>query len=572
MVATLDVYRGIMVVSGILLLAVALWIDQRREGRAVRPFVWLVAALGLVATIDGAAAGDIVTLSIVWLAALVSIPLAFTLFVVEYYGLPQLATRTRKGVFVLPAVVGIVGGSALILAPEASGTMSGGASAPPSETILGIAVVAEQIGIYYAGGVMLVGLGLLARTVSSYEHLDARLATVFSAVAIWPWLAYFITPSVFGRLTLESIFGLTTGGYVLSAGAVIVTATRGGLFEAAPAAGTLSPSTVLSELDDSVIVVDQEGRIVKVNRAARETFNLDPEAVTGEPFGDCLDVNIERLRDPSPFELTVPGGTRHFEADVSPVQDRLGRQPGEAIVISDVTRERVRSQRLSVLNRVLRHNLRNGMNNIMGRAELIADSETEYRESAEEILTSAGDLVKISERAREVEEIMSTAPALDEEVRLAALAEEVLDEYRREYPEAALSVDIAESVTLTVDRGILSRVLENLIENALKHNDAPTPVVTVSARRPDGDDVVRISVADNGPGIPEQERAVIDSGAESPLEHGSGLGLWAVKWGALRLGGEITFRDNQPEGSVVSLRLPDISPQEPPSDIGIQAG
>lgn len=178
---------------------------------------------------------------------------------------------------------------------------------------------------------------------------------------------------------------------------------------------------------------------------------------------------------------------------------------------------------------------------------------------AETIVSSAGDLVEMSERAREVEELMSVAPAFDEQIPLAEVVSLVADDVRRGFPEASLSVDIDESPTLAIDRTILSRILENLVENALVHNDAPTPVVTVSARQTGDGDAIRLSVADNGPGIPEQERAVITTGVESPLEHGSGLGLWAVKRGVVRLGGEATVSENQPEGSVVTLRLPDVT-------------
>ncbi len=556
MVDTLLLFRGVMVAAGIALLSFAVWLDGRHESPGLRPFAVLVGTLGFLATVDGAVAGDLVLLSLVWLTALIAIPLAFTWFVVEYYGLPYLASIPRKVAFVAPAVVGVAGGWALILSPNATGSMSGAASAPAMPQPLGLAVLAEQIGIFYAGGVMLVGVGLLVRTVARYDHLDWKLGAVFSLVAVWPWLAYFSTPGVFGMLPLETIFGMTTSGYVVSAGAVAFAVTRGGIFDAAPAAGTLGPQTVLSELEDAVLAIDQEERIVQANPAARRRFGLEDGAVTGQPIESALGVDMAELRSPEPIELGVDGGTRQFEASVSPVTDRWGRQPGEAVVLTDVTRQQVRSQRLSVLNRVLRHNLRNEMNHIIGRAELIAAEDSEYEETAEIILSSADDLVKTSERAREVEEVMSGAPDLESPTPVARVAQLVVADYAEDYPDASLSVDIDEALTVTADRTILTRVLENLVENALVHNDAPTPVVTVSARIVEGGEAVRLSVADNGPGIPEQERSVIESGSENPLEHGSGLGLWAVKWGVVRLGGELTFADNEPEGTVVSLRLP----------------
>ena len=164
--------------------------------------------------------------------------------------------------------------------------------------------------------------------------------------------------------------------------------------------------------------------------------------------------------------------------------------------------------------------------------------------------------------------MMAVTPTPDDEIPLADVAERVLGEYRSAYPDATLSVDIDESVTLSVNDRVLVAVLDNLVENALVHNDAPTPVVTVSARVTD--DSVCLSVADNGPGIPEYERAVIEAGDEDSLEHGSGLGLWAVKWGVVRLGGDLSFEDREPDGTVVTLDLPaETKPESEPAAPGV---
>jgi len=107
----------------------------------------------------------------------------------------------------------------------------------------------------------------------------------------------------------------------------------------------------------------------------------------------------------------------------------------------------------------------------------------------------------------------------------------------------------------------LAHVLDNLVENAVVHNDAPTPVVTVGARATDTG--IEVSVADNGPGIPSTERAVVETGDEDALAHGSGLGLWAVKWGAVQLGGELAFEDRKPRGTVVMIAIPTETNAEP---------
>jgi signal transduction histidine kinase len=64
-----------------------------------------------------------------------------------------------------------------------------------------------------------------------------------------------------------------------------------------------------------------------------------------------------------------------------------------------------------------------------------------------------------------------------------------------------------------------------------------------------------VSVADDGPGIPDHERAVLTDGEETALEHGSGLGLWLVHWVVERSGGRLSFAENDPRGSVVRMDL-----------------
>jgi PAS domain S-box-containing protein len=569
-VRLLNVARAVMVLSGLAMLSLAAWTYSRHDAPALRPFVLLVGVVGTLAVADGIAAGYANWLSVVWLAAYLFIPTAFGAFVVEYYGMGYLASWPRRAAYVATPVVALVGGTALIFEPSANGAMVGGglvegtAGSLPGWAI-GASRVAEQAGLYFAGGTMLAGTGLLWRTVGTYEHLDRRLGAVLALVCIWPWLAYMSTPSlVFMELPVGIIIATTASGWVFSLGASVFAVTRGGLFDAAPSAGTLGPETVLANLEDAVVVVDLEERVVRLNDTAERTFGVAAEQVVGEPLSSVVDADLRALREAEDVELDVADGTRDFEASVSPVTDRRGRSPGYAVVLSDVTLQRVRAQRLAVLNRVLRHNLRNEMSRIVGRAEIIAEDVDEHRDTAESILETADELVELGDRAQQVEEMMSFASETDEQTDLSRVVESIVDPYRERHHDASISVDIDPSLSAAVDARVLERVVDNLVDNALVHNDATTPVVTVSARVDDtSDDLLRLWVSDNGPGLPEQEREVLLEGEETQLQHGSGLGLWAVAWGIRRMGGELDFAENQPRGTVVGMRLPRVDTSEP---------
>jgi signal transduction histidine kinase len=63
-----------------------------------------------------------------------------------------------------------------------------------------------------------------------------------------------------------------------------------------------------------------------------------------------------------------------------------------------------------------------------------------------------------------------------------------------------------------------------------------------------------LTVADDGPGLPETEAAVVERTAESDLDHASGLGLWFVTWVVVELDGEVTVDGD--DGTTVAVHVP----------------
>ena len=119
--------------------------------------------------------------------------------------------------------------------------------------------------------------------------------------------------------------------------------------------------------------------------------------------------------------------------------------------------------------------------------------------------------------------------------------------------------DCADGAEIAVSP-VLSSVLKNVVENAVEHNDAADPLVGVRATCVD--EAVEIRVADNGPGISDHERAALERGNETPLEHGSGLGLWLIAWGTEMADGDLTIDDREGGGTVVTVRVPRVVPEE----------
>jgi two-component system OmpR family sensor kinase len=232
-------------------------------------------------------------------------------------------------------------------------------------------------------------------------------------------------------------------------------------------------------------------------------------------------------------------------------------------------------QQTTVLHRILRHNLRNSCNVISGNAEIIAanvradggetaTAETEdatgerqpgpdSEECLETIREQTAELVTITEKTRKLRDFVLEQES-SEPIDLAELVRERIADAREQYPSATFETDLPGSLRLETDPRI-TEAIDELFENAVEHSDREEVTIQVELqRRPDG--TVRLDVADDGPGMPEMERAVLAEGMESPTFHSQGLGLWITRTLVLAADGEIRIVDNEPRGTIVRIVFP----------------
>jgi glyoxylase-like metal-dependent hydrolase (beta-lactamase superfamily II) len=143
-----------------------------------------------------------------------------------------------------------------------------------------------------------------------------------------------------------------------------------------------------------------------------------------------------------------------------------------------------------------------------------------------------------------------------EPVDVAAVLPEELGDIRATYPEVEVELTVDGEAYVPAD-DLPSRVFSNLLSNAVEHNpsESPTVAVTVSTTP----DVVRVAVADDGPGVPEAERETLFERTQE--DHG--LGLYLVRVLADRYDGTVELAETGPDGSVFAVELPRA---EAPSD------
>ena len=228
-----------------------------------------------------------------------------------------------------------------------------------------------------------------------------------------------------------------------------------------------------------------------------------------------------------------------------------------------MTNRRLRKQQLNVLNRVLRHNLKNGMNVIKGRAELLRESlDDDKLQAHTRVIEERADALKtLSDKAGTVRSLFETDVSAATATNVTELVRDVVTAFSEEYPTASFNLDDIDPLYARADNRLKLAVKE-LLDNAVVHNDNPVPEVTVTtrpSRERRSEEWIDIEIVDNGPGIPAHELETIKQGEETPLQHGTGLGLWLVYWTVSLYGGEVTFVDNSPRGTGIVLNLPRMS-------------
>lgn len=486
-----------------------------------------------------------------WIGVVV-IPVAWLLFALEYTGRDRYVTpRVIAALAVVPAVT-----VAVVATGDPNGLIQ--ADAAVAESPVGSFLRVDPGPWYYviAGYTYLLGL-LGSIPIFQLVRDDARPFRGQSAALIVgtaaPWVS-----SVLYLSGVISVGGLdpTPLAFAVSGVAYLLALSRFRLLTLAPAPRRRARQLVFEHLHDPAFVVGTEGYVVDLNQSAVETFGIDRRVAVGEPAAEVVPRYEElaaRDADPSPLAIVGTDGRRPYEAKVRDVTDAHDRSIGRLVVFHDVGEYLGQQQRLDVLNRVFRHDVRTETNLIHGYADRLKADPTDER-ALSIVKESATRILELSDRTRLAAELFDpvkeTPPPVSLEEAVAAVAADV----RAEFPCAQFSID--DDLPEVRVPSVVTAIVENLCSNAVRHNDGDAPSVWLDATV-DGN-WVDLTVADDGPGIDEAEYRALNRGTETPLEHGSGIGLWIVKWATDRVGGDVSFERREPRGTVVTVSLPTV--------------
>ncbi len=325
---------------------------------------------------------------------------------------------------------------------------------------------------------------------------------------------------------------------------------------------------ILSSMNEGVLVVGADGRVVLTNPALRAMLLVGQESA-GKPVLQVVrNADLKHL-----LENAARGAEAEVELELAGLMPRralvravpLKDGPGGVLaVFVDVTELR----RLEAVRRDFvanaSHELRSPLTTVRAAAETLRTVENDAKATArfveliqrnsERLANLIDDLLELSRI--ESRELRLTLEPLD----LSAIVERALTQHahRAQLKRIALAHDVAGAQSVRADRRALEHVFGNLIDNALKY--CPDGAAVRISADPEND-VVRVAVADTGPGIPSEhlprvfERFYrVDAGRSRELG-GTGLGLSIVKHLVEAMGGTISVDSRLGAGSTFSFTL-----------------
>jgi len=351
--------------------------------------------------------------------------------------------------------------------------------------------------------------------------------------------------------------------------------------------------SILRTTREAILLLDTDGRALAANRTLADWAGVPqsqwigqpldaPADSAGQPFAARigypsanLDADRQALAQEGAAmrrrEVVFPGPPeRHAECTLTPVHDPQGTVSGWLLVFRDLTEERELARMREELTHMLVHDLRSPLSALMGSVDMveiglagrglhdIEDLLKLARRSADRMLRMVNDLLDIGRlesgqmplRIRPTDIGTLFSEAVNRVLPLATMGRvDVQVEVASELPQPA------------VDADLIGRVLNNLLDNAIKFTPSNGTVRLWARLDPEQPTMMRLGVSDTGPGIPVEEQSRLfrkfqQAASTSGRRVGSGLGLAFCKLAVEAHGGRIWVESEPGKGSTFVMQLP----------------
>lgn len=323
-------------------------------------------------------------------------------------------------------------------------------------------------------------------------------------------------------------------------------------------------NTILKNMRESLVIVDEDKNLLAVNDSARKIFNSKREIIGENIINLIRDEEILKMTDEALMGKSIEAitriGDRDYKCYVNPVYEDK-RVRGLLILFIDETEE-IRALRLrEEFSSNVSHELKTPLTSISGFSELLVnnlvedkDKEGFYKliyDDSKRLLSLVEDIMKISglENAGDYDK---------EEVDLREIISEVLKGYENLIEEKNLEVKLEGQGTVFENRTMIWELFSNLINNGLKYNKEGG---RLDIKISEEERAYKIIIADTGIGIPQEdltrifERFYRVDKSRSRKVGGTGLGLSIVKHILQKIGGKVKISSQVGQGTTFELLL-----------------
>ena len=335
--------------------------------------------------------------------------------------------------------------------------------------------------------------------------------------------------------------------------------------------------TVLENIATGVISVDKNGDITTFNRAAEKVLDIRKEEITGKSFQEILSrippdtakEIIRRIRGgggtikDEEIQFNMNNRSITLRLKMTTLYDTDGNFSGNVVVFDDLS-ELIKAQRIAAWQEVakrLAHEIKNPLTPIQLCTERLRKKHYERAENYDKIFDDCtGTIInEVNALKMMLDEFSGFArmpvarPSMND---LNPVIKEVLLLYRGAHKEITFTEYLSDSLPqINIDREQIKRVFVNLFKNSVEAINGNGEVI-IKTEYESRNNNVRVEIADDGAGVPPEDKERIFIPYFSRKKSGTGLGLAIVNRIISDHNGRIMVSDNSPRGAKFIIELP----------------